>query len=147
MISFFKDIFEYHHHFNQKLGGQIIAHQGQVGQRVLFLFSHLILAHQIWNSRILGLKPLELQQTLPLEECMNLDHDNLEKTLQILTERELTHSITYQNTHGQQFVNSIRDILFHVSNHSTHHKGQIVAELRQCGIEPVLTDYIFYKRR
>lgn len=44
MKSFFKEIFIYHHHFNQNLGEQITAQIGQVSERTLFLFSPLILA-------------------------------------------------------------------------------------------------------
>lgn len=146
MKSFFEDIFAYHHHFNQKLGKQIESHKERVSERVHFLFSHLVLAHQIWNSRILGLEALNLNQTLSLEKCLDLDTVNLQRTLQILSEYDLSQSVIYHNTRGNEFTNSIQDILYHVTNHSSHHKGQIVAALRQGGIEPIVTDYIFYKR-
>ena len=146
MKSFFEDIFGYHHHFNQKLGKQIESHLERVPERILFLFSHLVLAHQIWNSRILGMEALKLHQTLSLDKCLELDAVNLHDTLQILSEYELALAVVYNNTSGKGFSNSIQDILFHVANHYTHHKGQIVAALRESGIEPIVTDYIFYKR-
>lgn len=40
----------------------------------------------------------------------------------------------------------IQQILFHIANHFTHHRGQIISDLRQNGIEPRISDYIFYKR-
>jgi uncharacterized damage-inducible protein DinB len=45
-----------------------------------------------------------------------------------------------------EYINSIQQILFHVANHFSHHKGQIISDLRQSGIDPIVIDYIFYKR-
>jgi uncharacterized damage-inducible protein DinB len=54
--------------------------------------------------------------------------------------------IRYTNTKGQTFENSVRDILFHVANHTTHHRGQIVAAVRQVGGEPFASDFILFAR-
>jgi len=35
-------------------------------------------------------------------------------------------------------------VLFHVVNHGTHHRAQIVSALRQLKIDPIPQDYIFY---
>jgi len=146
MKSLFKEIFVYHHHFNQKLGEQIIMNEQQVSEKILFLFSHVILSQQVWNARILGRNTMDLNQTLELSECLNLDKFNFALTDKIIEEMKLNKYISYSNSKGQKFRNSVVDILFHLSNHSTHHKGQIVAELRRGGIDPVITDYIFSKR-
>src|SRR5690606_9343711 len=111
-----------------------------------FLFSHIVLAHQVWNSRILGQQPMALNQTLALDQCLDLDRSNLDKSLSILDTVDLDQTVYYQNSKGQRFGNLVRHILFHVSNHASHHKGQVVEELRRSGIAPVVTDYIFYKR-
>ena len=76
-----------------------------------------------------------------------MDNQNYQKTLIMLEEYNLNTEITYQNSKGKKFVNSVEEILFHISNHFTHHKGQIIADLRQNGIEPVITDYIYFKRK
>lgn len=54
--------------------------------------------------------------------------------------------IRYRNSNGEQFDNSIADILTHVINHSSYHRGQIFKMLRQKGEEPINTDYITYAR-
>ncbi|NNG11293.1 MAG: damage-inducible protein DinB, partial [Arenibacter sp.] len=41
---------------------------------------------------------------------------------------------------------TITDMLFHIINHSTHHRGQISVDLRNNAIEPPVLDYAFYKR-
>jgi uncharacterized damage-inducible protein DinB len=44
------------------------------------------------------------------------------------------------------FTNTIKDILFHIINHSTNHRGQIAVDFRNNGLEPLVLDYVFYKR-
>jgi uncharacterized damage-inducible protein DinB len=81
-----------------------------------------------------------------VQEFQNIDKVNYEQTLEILDKFDLNETIHYSNSKGQAFSNSIRDILFHVINHSTYHRGQIATDFKHSGIEPLATDYIFYKR-
>ena len=147
MIELFKDIFTYHHHFNQKLIEEFRQHQPNLPQRSFPLFNHMLNAHQIWNARILNLEAFGVQQQHALEQCALLDDTNFDNTLKILETVDLESVITYQNSRGQSFTNSVRDILFHVANHTTHHRGQIISDFRQAGIPPLVTDYIFFRRQ
>ncbi|MDR6299642.1 DinB family protein [Mesonia maritima] len=146
MKTFFKDIFEYHHHFNQKLIEQLQTHKNEFPERTLPLFSHCLNAHQIWNARITDKEKFGVHEEHTLEKCKHLDRKNYEETLQILEERRLEEKIIYANSKGSEFSNSIQEVLFHIANHFSHHKGQIISDFRQSGIEPIVTDYIFYKR-
>ncbi|HEX5172443.1 MAG TPA: DinB family protein [Cyclobacteriaceae bacterium] len=147
MKSLFKEIFEYHHHFNQKLIGEIKTHLSALPERTFPLFCHVLNAHQIWNARILGLEQFSSSVIVhPIEACSSLDDDNYHNTLKILDSEVLLKEISYKTFKGDEFKNIVRDILFHVNNHSTHHKGQIISDFRQSGIAPLVTDYIFYKR-
>ncbi|MEZ4777303.1 MAG: DinB family protein [Bacteroidia bacterium] len=146
MKAFFKDIFEYHNHFNQKLVELLMENSDRISERTIPLFSHVINAHQIWNSRILKTASLGVRDVHPLEKIGELDAGNLVDTLTILSDFDLGAHLKYRTSQGGEFENSIQEILFHVVNHTTHHRGQIISDLRQKGIEPIVTDYIFYKR-
>ncbi len=146
MKDFFCDIFEYHNHYNQKIVVSLTANQDKLNERAIPLFSHCINAHQIWNARILGTESLGVNQLHTLEKCKEIDRLNYTDTLKILSDFDLDKQIVYKNSKGDEFSNSIQHILFHVANHFTHHKGQLISGLRQSGIEPIVTDYIFYKR-
>ena len=146
MKAFFRDIFEYHHHFNQELIGQLIEHEHKLPRRTISLLSHAINAHQIWNARITNGVKLGVHQMHSLQVCQRLDKENFQKTLEILEERKVEAQIIYTNSKGVEFQNTIHQILFHVANHFSHHKGQIISDIRQSGIAPIVTDYIFYKR-
>ena len=45
----------------------------------------------------------------------------------------LDSHISYKNMKGQDFTSNVEDILFHVVNHGTFHRGQIVTMLRELG--------------
>lgn len=146
MEEFFKDIFEYHNHFNQKLIEQLIENQNSLPERTIPLFSHSINAQQIWNARITNKEKLGVHAEHTLEECKRIDNQNYNETLEILKEHELNENTIYTNSQGEKFNNTIQQIFFHISNHFSHHKGQIISDLRQSGSNPIVTDYIFYKR-
>jgi|SRR5690554_6038782 len=146
MKSFFEDIFEYNHHFNQRLAEHLLTHEKTLPERTVPLFCHVINAHQIWNARILNEQELGVYEIHNLRRCKSLDEENFKQTLDIFATRNLDEVVTYTNSRGQKHRSLVRDILFHICNHSTHHKGQIVSDFRQSGIDPLVTDYIFYKR-
>ena len=146
MKEFFKDIFEYHNHFNQKLIEQLFEYENLLSERTIPLLSHSINAQQIWNARITNKEKLGVHDEHSLKECKRIDNENYNDTIEILNKHELTESIIYANSKGTEFDNTIQQILFHIANHFSHHKGQIISDLRQNGINPIVTDYIFYKR-
>ena len=55
--------------------------------------------------------------------------------------------IEYTNLKGDSFSNTVEEILFHVVNHGTYHRGQIVTILRHLGVGQLpSTDLIRYVR-
>lgn len=146
MKAFLKDLFEYHHHFNQLLINQCQEYHTQVSVRAQELLSHCFNAHQIWNARILGGPSFGLDKVHTFSVMKDLDRTNFMSSLEILQTRDLKRTVIYKNSKGLEYSNSIQDILFHITNHFSHHKGQIILELKQSGITPLVTDYIFYKR-
>ncbi len=147
MKPFFKELFEYNHHFNQKLFDVFNDNTDKIPEKPVKLFNHIINAHQIWNNRIDPKQStFSVWELHALKDLKNIDKANYEQTLLILDAFDLRETINYTNSKGQLFNNSIKDIYFHVINHSTYHRGQIAMEFRQCGLEPLVTDYVFYKR-
>lgn len=60
----------------------------------------------------------------------------------------LTHVFQYQNIKGDQFKQPIFQMLVHVFNHGTYHRGQLVTMLRQAGVEKIpQTDFIVFSRK
>lgn len=140
------DLFEYTYHFNREMIKIISENITKVDEKTVSLINHTLNAQQIWNSRILSEKSFEVWQINPFESLDGINHQNFLKSIDIIQKSDLDKKIEYQNSRGTNFENSIFEMLFHAINHSTYHRGQINSLLKQNGIEPLLTDYIFYKR-
>jgi uncharacterized damage-inducible protein DinB len=147
MKPFFKELFLYNHNSNKKLIELLTNQSAQIPEKALFLFNHILNAHEVWNSRInLQAPSFGVWEKHPASQFKILDHANYLNSLLIINSPDLENVVAYSDTKGVPFTNSIRDILFHVINHSTYHRGQIAMELRVGQIEPLATDYIIYKR-
>tara|TARA_B100000508_G_C11451818_1_gene274513 strand:+ start:1113 stop:1562 length:450 start_codon:yes stop_codon:yes gene_type:complete len=146
MVAFFTNIFEFHYKINQSLINQMIENTDKVSKKANLLMCHSINAHQIWNSRITNEKSLGVFDIYPLNKCINLNKSNLDTTCLILQNEDFQKTILYQNSKGVAYKNTIQEILFHISNHYSHHRGQLISELKQNDIEPIISDYIFHKR-
>ena len=147
MKPFFRELFEYNYCFNQKLIEIFEDSPNKTSEKSVKLINHILNAHQIWSNRIDSKQtPFEVFELHNIQDLKNIDKTNYELTLKILDKFDLNATVNYSNSKGQEFSNSIRDILFHIINHSTYHRGQIATEFKNHGLEPLVTDYIFFKR-
>lgn len=147
MKDFFKDIFLYHYKTNEQLLKTLEIHPAELPGEMLDIFSHSINAHQLWNARIMGRKGLGVFQRHELHHCKAWNKQNYFDTIDIIESHNLDQAVAYKNSQGEPYSNTIEQILFHISNHFSHHRGQLVQLMRKSGMELPVTDYIFYKRR
>ncbi|WP_316847035.1 DinB family protein [Pedobacter psychrodurus] len=111
------------------------------------LFSHVLNAQHIWAQRISGQKPLYgVWDIHPKSNFKNIAADNFKLIRAALENNALDKPIVYSNSHGVQYENRLDEILFHLFNHSTYHRGQVVTLLKKEGFTPPVTDYIMLKR-
>lgn len=147
MTQLFQELFAYNRHCNQQLADVFIKHPDTTSEKAISLFSHILNAHHIWNNRIDPQQPSfgvwEIHDT---KDFKQMDQSNYGRSLRILDTFDLNATISYTNSKGQSFQNSIKDVLFHIVNHSTYHRGQIATDFKNTGLQPLVTDYIFYKR-
>jgi len=55
--------------------------------------------------------------------------------------------IAYKTFKGEAYTSSVQQIVLHVVNHATHHRGQIAGFLRSMGQIPPALDLMLYYRR
>lgn len=147
MKAFFLDKFEYTHHYNQMVIDVLHKNPETYIEKISLLASHTLNAHHIWNHRIFGIMPvLSVWQLLEIINLNRINNENFEQTKELLQNKDLKESINYTNSKGENFTNTAEEILFHIINHSTYHRGQLISQLRAKDMEPIITDYIFYKR-
>jgi len=140
-----KDLFDYNYQINRSLIAKL-KKLPLVPDRSHSLLSHIINAHHIWNGRIEGGASVGVWDLQTMDNLDKMNRDNTKKSLSILEKRNLLDLITYTNTKGETYTNSVQDILYHIINHATYHRGQIATDFRNHGVEPLATDYIFFKR-
>lgn len=116
----------------------------------LRLFAHVVAAEHLWLSRIDMVTPrVAVWPTLSLEDVAALETDNRARIRELLRRPDDTRDrlVHYRNSAGNEFDNSVGDILTHVALHGHYHRGQIARAMRATGREPVYTDYIGFVRK
>lgn len=116
--------------------------------RAMQILPHNQLARAIWLARLQG-RPYEcpkdwfpgwtLEQTrLAAEE----QHREWVRYLDGLNDADLSKTISYTSSEGEHLVRMVDDILTHVFNHSTYHRGQLARLVTECGGQRARTDFI-----
>lgn len=59
-----------------------------------------------------------------------------------LTEDRLQQVLHYRNARNEEMSRTFNDVLTHLFNHQTHHRGQVTTLLSQQGIDVGVTDFI-----
>ncbi len=147
--SYFIDKFNYNLVANQRTTGSLEL-AGSYPEKAYILLSHILVAHSIWLLRI---SDPELSKTInpwaamARESFIKVNEQLFADTVSMLETEDLSRYISYVNSKGESFQNSIGDICSHILMHSTYHRGQIAQLLSAEGHKPAVTDYIFYKRQ
>ncbi|MDP5231368.1 MAG: damage-inducible protein DinB [Cellulophaga sp.] len=148
MKNLFNELFDYNFYCNKKLIEQFESTLDKVQGKNISLFSHILNAHHIWNARLTAsTEKFQVFQLHSIKEFADIHYDNQRTSFEIITNiNDFEKRIDYENSEGRQFANTAKDILFHMINHATYHRGQIATESRNNNIEPLALDYIIYKR-
>lgn len=147
MNALFNELFDYNYYCNKKIIEQCLSMQ-QVPDNTQKLFSHILNAHHWWNTRILGSdSKLNSWDIHDVKDWGDIHYENQRDSFEIVTNADsFDKRIDYENSEGRLFTNTLKDILFHIINHSTNHRGQIATDFRNNDLEPLVLDYVFYKR-
>jgi uncharacterized damage-inducible protein DinB len=144
---------EYHHWANMKL----LNHINSLGEgifrkevRSVFpsiaaIFEHVFQVDVLWLNRILGGNSLMFDD-LKFEIPLMAIHYFEELHQQYKRLNSATEIITYKNSKGIEFQNRVGEIVDHLMNHGTYHRGNVTAVLHQLGEVSVSTDLILLLR-
>lgn len=112
---------------------------------------HILGADKVWLERIQG----KVNPFLPASEIKDIRfymdlsekiQSDYKKILNELTEENLQNRISYKNLKGLDFSTPLFEILLHVANHATYHRGQAASLVRRIKGSPPVTDMIEYFR-
>jgi uncharacterized damage-inducible protein DinB len=114
--------------------------------------SHIVVTEWVWLRRWRGESPTAAPawaEEPSLRELKSQLADIEAERASFLagrTDADLEDVISYRGGDGQAFAHPLPDLIRHVVNHSTYHRGQLVTLLRQLGHTPPSTDFTRYLR-
>jgi uncharacterized damage-inducible protein DinB len=146
MKDVLQQLLKYNDEANRRFIDAVLAARS-ANDRAGVILSHILNAHHIWNSRIGGTSPTgDPRELRPPETWPALNAENYRRSLELLASEDIERVVDYRDTKGNAHCNRIRDIVLHVVNHSTYHRGQLALLLGQEAKQPPSTDYIFHVR-
>lgn len=127
-------------------------HQSEDNPELLRLFSHILFSERVWIKRMNGedTSGLEIWANVDYDRCKELVAENKELVdsfISQLTEEKLVEPVDYTTRAGQNFTNTVEEIVNHVALHGQYHRGQINLKIRELGYEPVNVDFITFIRK
>jgi uncharacterized damage-inducible protein DinB len=114
--------------------------------------AHMLASEWIWLERWKGVSPRnlidegEFPDILALRTRWNAIEEHRRSWFQNLDEGAVSSTIRYQSLKGDPFEAPLWQLLQHVCNHSTYHRGQVITLLRQLGATVVATDMALWAR-
>lgn len=116
------------------------------------VLAHTAGAERVWLDRWAGRPPTTFPAWTadPTPAGLRAASDAIEHErdafLRTLTNADLAAPRPYTLFSGESSSEPLRDQIQHLANHSTYHRGQAAATLRQLGIVPPSTDFIRWAR-
>jgi uncharacterized damage-inducible protein DinB len=155
-------LYDYHLWANQK----VFQHLKELPQEILHkeiqsvfptLFAALVHIYRVENVWLLGMSSASYEEIVDvnnriteetesksLEEIEQLFAEIADRYQSFLAQKDLDAAKAYPHPQFGTLMASYADIIQHLVNHGTYHRGNITAMLRQLGYAGVPTDYVFY---
>jgi uncharacterized damage-inducible protein DinB len=118
---------------------------------VLGTLVHVYAGDRIWLARVSGAptKPFVTEADYSLAVLQNdwpALLDQWQQWAQAITDQSAQESVAYKDTQGNAFTRPLWQLILHVVNHGTHHRGQVSGFLRAMGQTPPPLDLTAYYR-
>lgn len=114
--------------------------------------THTMWAEWIWLERWKGLpNPQkadegEFADVTVLSERWRVLNDHRHAWFRELKEAAVPQPLTYRLLNSTEMTQPLWQVVQHLANHSTYHRGQVVAMLRMLGARAVSTDLVAFDR-
>lgn len=145
---------------NQRMIDTISPLPGEMVEKTVassFSTLQLTLLH-MWNAESIWWQRIKLLETI---ESPGNENDSIQEIASGLVAQSkqweawvkksapaaFEHEFIYRNSKKEQFKQPVYQVLLHLFNHGTYHRGQLVTMLRQLQITTIpATDFIVYSR-
>jgi uncharacterized damage-inducible protein DinB len=115
---------------------------------------HIFGAEWLWLERWQGRMPTALPWAPNFPDHARVSarwtevHRDLQRFVANLTPEQVERSFEVRTTSGGLYTQPLWQMMQHLANHGSYHRGQVATMLRQLGEKPPATDLIlFYRER
>jgi uncharacterized damage-inducible protein DinB len=112
---------------------------------------HMLWAEWIWLERCSGVSPMTVFEPalFPDVEAVRARWRPVERgqgeLLTALIDTAIRRTVAYTNRRAEHWEYLLGDVLYHVVNHASYHRGQLTTMFRQVGETPVGTDFLCFR--
>jgi uncharacterized damage-inducible protein DinB len=161
-IRNFRQLADYNHWANRRLYAAALEMPDELYRRPTGVFfgslhgtlNHLLVTDRLWLKRLTGeggppdrLNAILFEGRNDLVRARMAEDARLIKVVNGYTDAGLSEAVSYQNTSGMTFQQPLGDILLHLFNHQTHHRGHAHACCSiVTGKEPPSLDLVQFQR-
>ena len=113
--------------------------------------AHIVVVEWVWLQRWRGQSPRSTPDWAAtptaqgLRDQLRLIEAERASFLATLADSDLPRPVSYVNVKGEPHTYALGDLLIHLVNHSTYHRGQAANMLRQVGATPPATDLLVFR--
>ena len=137
-IKNFRQLANYNHWANRRLYAAALEMPDELYRRPTGVFfgslhgtlNHLLVTDRLWLKRLTGsgdhpdrLDTILFDDRQQLLRARIAEDARLERVVDDSSDADLTRPVAYQTTSGKPYSQPLQDILLHLFNHQTHHRG------------------------
>jgi uncharacterized damage-inducible protein DinB len=161
-IDYFRQFADYNHWANRRLYAAALAMPDEQYRRPTGVFfdslhgtlNHLLLTDRVWLKRLTGegehpdrLNAILFEDRNALARARMTEDIRLIEFVRRTSEDDLRGVVSYQTMSGAPFRQELGQILLHLFNHQTHHRGHAHACCSiVTGTEPPPLDLLLFQR-
>lgn len=149
MKTYLLKLYQYNAWANRRVIG-CLERQAVTDEKIVSIFAHCVAANFIWYNRFMGLPRSDYKLWgggYTIADLKKMVEEANELWMSFIdSNNSFDRVLKYHNYVGDYYENNIQDIMIHLVNHGSYHRGQVAVLLRERGYEPVNTDLITYDR-
>lgn len=115
--------------------------------------SHILVGDRLWLARFEGRPPpYQSLDHIPYGELAGLrvareaEDARIIRVVEGIDDAAFGRPFTYRNMAGETWSQPLDQLLTHVFNHQTHHRGQAHDQLSQTRVAPPELDFVYFMR-
>ena len=158
LLEYLQQLYDYHYWANKHIlaaaekltDEQLHRQQGHSWGSVRGMLLHMTDAEWIWLQRWQGNSPKTFPDREDFQTLATIRKRwaELEAEMRAFlagqTEQSLQREVTYTNTSGDTFRLILWQMMAHLANHGTHHRGELAAMLASMEVPHHEEDWLYY---